>query len=72
MKSANFQFKKLHIPKSVGLPLESFNFIWLSITLISLFEKLRFYFFDVALTPGLIQKVIANVFSSARIKKIFV
>ncbi len=42
------------------------------ITLISLFEKLRFYFFDVALTPGLIQKVIANVFSSARIKKIFV
>ncbi len=42
------------------------------IALISLFEKLRFYFFDVALTPGLIQKVIANVFSSARIKKIFV
>ncbi len=42
------------------------------LTLISLFEKLRFYFFDVALTPGLIQKVIANVFSSARIKKIFV
>ena len=27
MKSANFQFKKLHIPESVGLPLESFNFI---------------------------------------------